>query len=176
LVYTHHHWDHVWGACAWPDVEIVGHETAQPLLQAESARPWSHRYLHEQVAANPRLAPSFEARACAIHSWSDFEVLPPTLIFSRQHTLPTGVKLRHVGGRHAPDSIVVAVPDSSVMLLGDCFYPPPLHLRTADDGLDEDQLRGLLDEQYEWYVDSHSDAWRRPRPCNQRHPPPPCSH
>ncbi|MEU5964661.1 MBL fold metallo-hydrolase [Micromonospora parva] len=26
LVYTHHHWDHVWGACAWPGVEIVAHD------------------------------------------------------------------------------------------------------------------------------------------------------
>ena len=23
LVYTHHHWDHIWGACAWDDVTVV---------------------------------------------------------------------------------------------------------------------------------------------------------
>ncbi|MFI6269640.1 MBL fold metallo-hydrolase [Micromonospora zamorensis] len=78
LVYTHHHWDHVWGACAWPGVEIVGHETAVPLLRAEATRPWSHRYLDEQVRANPRLGPSFRARTRAVHSWEDFAILPPT--------------------------------------------------------------------------------------------------
>ncbi|HET6293883.1 MAG TPA: MBL fold metallo-hydrolase [Kribbella sp.] len=25
LVYTHHHWDHTWGACEWDDVEVVAH-------------------------------------------------------------------------------------------------------------------------------------------------------
>ncbi|MBM0260055.1 MBL fold metallo-hydrolase [Micromonospora sp. 4G55] len=58
LVYTHHHWDHVWGACAWPGVEIVGHAAGEPLLRAEAARPWSHRYLREQVRAEPRLGPA----------------------------------------------------------------------------------------------------------------------
>ncbi|MBM0237639.1 MBL fold metallo-hydrolase [Micromonospora sp. ATA32] len=53
LVYTHHHWDHVWGACAWPGVEIVGHIAGERLLRAEAARPWSHRYLREQSAATP---------------------------------------------------------------------------------------------------------------------------
>lgn len=43
LVYTHHHWDHVWGACAWPGVEIIGHETTVLLLRAEAARPTPRR-------------------------------------------------------------------------------------------------------------------------------------
>ncbi|WP_446215503.1 MBL fold metallo-hydrolase [Micromonospora sp. IBHARD004] len=67
LVYTHHYWDHVWGACAWPDVEIVGHAAGVEPLRAEA-----------------------------------------------------GVGVRHVRGRHAPDSSVVLVPDSGVLLLRDC--------------------------------------------------------
>jgi len=156
LVYTHHHWDHVWGACAWPDVEIVGHVAGQELLRQEAARPWSHHYLREQAAANPRLEPSFQARALAIQSWEDFVVLPPSRTFTDELTLPTGVRLRHVGGAHAPDSTVVLVPDSAVALLGDCFYPPPAHLREPDDGLDLAMVRDLLSDDYHWYVDSHS--------------------
>ncbi|MET7863326.1 MBL fold metallo-hydrolase [Micromonospora taraxaci] len=157
LVYTHHHWDHVWGACAWPGVEIVGHETAVPLLRAEAARPWSHHYLDEQARANPRLGPSFRARARAVDSWEDFAVLPPTRTFTDADLLPVGVGLRHVGGRHAPDSTVVLVPDSGVMVLGDCFYPPPAHLRRPEDGLDLGLVRRLLDDDYHWYVSSHAE-------------------
>ncbi|WP_255509832.1 MBL fold metallo-hydrolase [Micromonospora sp. AP08] len=91
LVYTHHHWDHVWGACAWPGVEIVGHESGVALLRAEAARPWSHRYLREQVGENPRLGHSFRARALAVDSWDGFAVLPPTRTFADELTLPTGV-------------------------------------------------------------------------------------
>ncbi|MEU1838077.1 MBL fold metallo-hydrolase [Micromonospora chersina] len=157
LVYTHHHWDHVWGACAWPGVEIVGHESAVALLRAEAARPWSHRYLREQVRENPLLGHSFRARALAVDSWDGFAVLPPTRTFTDELTLPTGVVVRHVGGRHAPDSAVVLVPDSGVLLLGDCWYPPPAHLRTPEDGPDLALAASLLDDDVAWYVSAHED-------------------
>jgi len=160
LVYTHHHWDHVWGACAWPGVEIVGHEAGVAPLRAEAARPWSHRYLRERVRDNPRLGPSFRARALAVDSWDGFAVLPPTRTFGDELVLPTGVVVRHVGGRHAPDSSVVLVPDSGVLLLGDCWYPPPAHLRTPADEPDLAMARGLLSDDVEWYVSAHDEPIR----------------
>lgn len=45
-------------------------------LQREAARPWSHRYLRDQVRENPRLGPSFRARALAMESWDGFTILP----------------------------------------------------------------------------------------------------
>ncbi|PZG08905.1 MBL fold metallo-hydrolase [Micromonospora craterilacus] len=156
LVYTHHHWDHVWGACAWPGVEIVGHVTGAELLRAEAARPWSIPYLRAEVLRNRRLGPSFRARALAVDSWDELTVLPPTWIFTDELELPTGVRVRHVGGRHAPDSTVVVVPDSGVMLLGDSWYPPPLHLRTPTDEPDLALVGRLLDDEIGWYVSSHS--------------------
>lgn len=157
LVYTHHHWDHVWGACAWPEVEVVGHVAGRELLEAEAARPWSHRYLRDEVRANPRLGPSFRGRALAMEGWDDFAVVPPHTTFTDELTLPGDVRLRHVGGGHAPDSTVVLVPDSQVALLGDCFYPPPFHLCGPDDGPDLAMVHDLLDDTYQWYVDSHSE-------------------
>lgn len=161
LVYTHHHWDHVWGACAWPDVEIIGHEAGRPLLEAERARPWSHAYLRREVAANPRLGPSFRARARAMESWEGFEVLPPRRTFADALMLPVGVEVRHVGGRHAPDSAVVADPESGVLLLGDCYYPPPFHLREPSDRPDLATVARLVDDRFEWYVESHDAPQRR---------------
>ncbi|SBT42368.1 MBL fold metallo-hydrolase [Micromonospora auratinigra] len=155
LVYTHHHWDHVWGACAWPEVEIVGHEAGVAPLRAEARRPWSHRHLRETVRAEPRLGPSYRARALAVDSWDGFAVLPPTRTFTDELTLPTGVRLRHVGGRHASDSTVVLVPDSQVLLLGDCWYPPPAHLRGPAEGPDLAMAAGLLTDDVRWYVSAH---------------------
>ncbi|MBQ1024663.1 MBL fold metallo-hydrolase [Micromonospora sp. C95] len=156
LVYTHHHWDHVWGACAWPDVQIVGHASGAELLRAEAARPWSVRYLREEVLRNRRLGPSFRARALAVDSWDELRILPPTRVFTDEVKLPTGVLVRHVGGRHAPDSTIVVVPDSGVMLLGDSWYPPPAHLRTPADEPDLALVGRLLDDDIGWYVSSHS--------------------
>lgn len=160
LVYTHHHWDHVWGATAWGEVEIIGHESGVALLAAERERPWSHAYLREQVAANPLLEPSFTARAAAMPNWDGFAIRLPHRTFATGLTLPIGVELRHVGGRHAPDSIIVVDRESSVAILGDCIYPPPWHLRTPSDGLDFDLAHQLLDEDHDWYVPSHAEPWR----------------
>ncbi|MGW4461912.1 MBL fold metallo-hydrolase [Micromonospora sp. NPDC004704] len=159
LVYTHHHWDHVWGACAWPEVEVIGHRAGARILAEEALRPWSHPYLRTEVEANPLLGPSFRGRAWAMPDWTGFAVIPPHTEFDDTLTLPSGVELRHVGGRHAEDSTVVGVPDSGVLLLGDCFYPPPWHLRQPGDGHDVGLVRRLLDERvtgrFDWYVDSH---------------------
>ncbi|WP_206686326.1 MBL fold metallo-hydrolase [Kribbella qitaiheensis] len=156
LVYTHHHWDHTWGACAWKGVEIVAHASATDLLTTEANRPWSHQYLRDQVTENPKLGPSFRARALAMPDWDGFEVLPPHRTFEDKLDLAYGVQLRHVGGNHAPDSLVVTIPDARVMLLGDCYFPPPFHLRKETDGLDHAMARRLLRERHTWYVDAHS--------------------
>jgi len=154
LVYTHHHWDHTWGACAWEDLTVVAHEAAVDILTSEVDRPWSHRYLHDQVEADPKLGPSFRARALAVPDWSDFRIVVPQQTFADTLTLPTDVVLRHVGGNHAPDSLVVTA--DGVMLLGDAIYPPPYHLRTADDTVDYAMAKRLLSEQHAYYVDAHS--------------------
>ena len=57
LVYTHHHWDDTWGACAW-DVPVVAHEVGADLLAAEAAKPWSHEYLRAEMERYPLLRPS----------------------------------------------------------------------------------------------------------------------
>jgi len=162
LVYTHHHWDHVWGAGAWPGVQIIGHRAGARILRAEADRPWGESYLRELVAADPRLGPSCTARAAAMTGeWDDFAVQVPHTEFDVGLTLPGGVEVRHVGGGHAEDSTVVAVPDSGVLLLGDSIYPPPLHLRGPDDGLDIGLIHRLLADYppgpYAWYADSHDD-------------------
>jgi Zn-dependent hydrolases, including glyoxylases len=160
IVYTHHHWDHVWGACAWPSATVVAHRLGADLLHAEAQRPWSRQYLRDQVAANPRLGPSFQARERAVTSWSDFEIITPHVRFDNEITLPGNVYVQHIGGRHAPDSTIVVVPDSGVVLLGDAFYPPPRHLRRPGDGYDHDVIetvRRRYGEGVDWYVHSHGD-------------------
>ncbi len=88
--------------------------------------------------------------------WGGFAVLPPHRAFEETLELAGGVQVRHVGGRHAPDSAVVVVPDSGVMLMGDCYFPPPFHLREEGDEMDFGMVRRLLAERHRWYVDSHS--------------------
>ena len=90
----------------------------------------------------------------------------PTVTFS--HTLHlhldgVSIELEHVGGQHAADSIVVRVPEARVLFLGDCAYPPPLHLRPPDAAPDWAMLRRFLEEEaIELYVGAHN-----PRPASK---------
>lgn len=163
LVYTHHHWDHVWGACAWPDLEIIGHSSGARILEDEARRPWSHAYLDAEIAANPKLIPSFRARRRAMSTWDAFTILPPHTEFDSTITLPSGVEARHVGGGHCVDATVVAIPDSGVLLLGDAIYPPPYHLRHPDDGYDQPLIRRLLSDfpEVSWFVGAHNHPLSR---------------
>lgn len=88
-------------------------------------------------------------------TWEDFAIRLPDRTFETSLQL-NELHISHVGGKHAPDSAVVVVPDSSVMLVGDCYFPPPYHLREEGDGIDFALAKRLLAERHSWYVDAHS--------------------
>lgn len=159
LVYTHHHWDHTWGACVW-GVPVVAHERCADLLAGEAARPWSHEFMRAEMARNPLLVPSYQARGRAVDDFGELRFVLPDRTFTTRLTID-GVELEHVGGRHSPDSTVVRVPSAGVLFLGDSYYPPPHHLRGPADRPDLDLVAGLVSADYEWYVESHGRPMRR---------------
>ena len=88
--------------------------------------------------------------------------MPPHVEFDGTFTLADGVVAHHVGGGHAPDSTVVTVPDSGVLLFGDAIYPPPAHLRGPDDGYDLAVAATLLAlGDFDWYLGSHEEPHSR---------------
>jgi glyoxylase-like metal-dependent hydrolase (beta-lactamase superfamily II) len=82
----------------------------------------------------------------------------PDVVFDSTLTLQFGqmrLELEHVGGQHAEDSIVVKVPQAQIMFLGDCYYPPPLHLRTPESKASMTMLAALESKEYTLYVEGH---------------------
>jgi glyoxylase-like metal-dependent hydrolase (beta-lactamase superfamily II) len=39
IIYTHHHWDHIYGACEF-DVPVTAHVICKSILEEESRKPW----------------------------------------------------------------------------------------------------------------------------------------
>lgn len=158
IIYTHHHWDHVFGACEF-DVSVTAHQLCKVLLEEETKKPWGIEYLNEEIKRNPKLAPSYNARANAVDSWETFRIVVPEVVFEKEYLIDLdglAIELIHIGGKHAEDSIVVKVPKDGVMFLGDCYYPPPLHLRRPDSTPSLDMLRWLQNDEYNFYVEGHS--------------------
>ncbi len=163
IIYTHHHWDHVSGACAF-QVPIYAHHKCSTILEGEAKKPWSAAYLEQLVAQNPKLKVSCEARDRAIREWNTFRIVVPDRIFSTRETLELDdiqIELVHVGGKHAKDSIIVKVPHAGVMFLGDCYYPPPLHLRGPRALHSKKLLRDIIDDAYDIYIEGHDDPINR---------------
>jgi glyoxylase-like metal-dependent hydrolase (beta-lactamase superfamily II) len=158
LIYTHHHWDHVFGAQIF-DTTTIGHDRCREFLRSTACQPWSHRYIARCIEENPRLEVSYTALMNALGDEQAFQVCVPSLTFSHQMQLVVDdltIELEHIGGQHATDSIVVRIPEAGVMFLGDCYYTPPLHLRTSEAVADWMMLESLFDERYEWYIEGHN--------------------
>lgn len=159
LIYTHHHWDHTFGAAAWNANTIIAHESNLSYMQSYRSRSWSNQSLREAIHRNPKLEPSHNAMMDAFPDWRDFRVILPNIVFSQRlalHYDSMSIELEHVGGRHSSDAIIVKLPQEKIIFLGDSFYPPPFSERQeGDNRLDLPLLERLVEEHYEVYVDGH---------------------
>lgn len=163
IIYTHHHWDHVYGAYEF-NVPVTAHTLCKKILNAESKKPWGIEYLNEEVRRNPKLAESYAARASVIEDWEAFRIVIPVDTFKKTELITLGgleIELEHIGGQHAKDSIVVKIPQDGVMFLGNCYYPPPTHLRETGSAPSFDMLEKLQNNSYDLYVESHDKPFTR---------------
>jgi len=168
IIYTHHHWDHVYGACEF-DAPVVAHVSCREILLEEAKKPWGdpvlrQEMMEQELAKNPKLKTSFEARERAVQEWDSFRIIVPELVFETAETLQLGgltYHLQHVGGQHAQDSLVVEVPAAKTVFLADCFYPPPLHLRRRGSTFSPEMLARYADEPYDLFVEGHDDPFTK---------------
>lgn len=153
VVYTHHHWDHTFGACVY-GVPAIAHRLSRELLTQMQQENIGETFLRTKVERNPRLILNWTAE-----DWAEFEIVLPTVTYEgrdRLHFGDVSLELVHVGGVHAADSTVVKVVDDGVMFLGDCYYPAPGYENPTDQMLDMAMLASLLDEKYNTYIDGHN--------------------
>ena len=126
IIYTHHHWDHIYGACEF-GVPVTAHTICKAILEEEASKPWGIEFLEREIKRNPKLEASYNARAMSIADWAVFQIIVPDEVFEKKATIDWDgltIELEHVGGVHAEDSILVKIPQEGVMFLGDCYYPP----------------------------------------------------
>jgi len=163
IIYTHHHWDHIYGACEF-QAPVVAHTRCRDILAEDAQKPWSAEYLRREIERNPKLKVSYRARDRAVRNWGTFRIVIPDIVFDTSMIIQLGqfsIELEHVGGQHAEDSVVVKVPEARIMFLGDCYYPPPLHLRTPGSTHSLSMLASLQSEDYDLYVEGHDKPLTR---------------
>ncbi len=168
IIYTHSHWDHVFGAQVY-GAATIGHDLCRRQLLEMAGKPWSQAYLQEELQRTPSREAGLRAMSRASEDWRGFRIITPEITLTRilhLHLDGITVEIEHVGGQHAPDSVIVRLPEARVMFVSDCYYPPPPPQRRPSDTLDWDMIERLAGEAMDLFVDGHGlprtrDEFRR---------------
>lgn len=154
VIYTHHHWDHTFGAQIWTGSITVGHEQCRDLLlEHYDGQPWNQHHGLEQDYPNP--AQRLLDRTAG--DWGAFQLVLPQITFTASMKLIVGnltLALRHVGGQHAADSIIVQA--GEVLFIGDCIEPPPDPPQPPGDTAAHGLIDNLLRYEVNVFVDGHN--------------------
>lgn len=157
ILLTHHHWDHVFGNCAFPGAHVVAHEQTQHHLNVMAREPWSADYVRSKAAGHPKGEALARMMLDAVPDWDAFRAVPAHETFRDRYELHLGdttFHVEHVGGQHEPDQCIVHVQPANVLFLGDAVYG-----RGAPDNWDYpaliQTLEGFLDRSAGYYVEGH---------------------
>jgi len=161
LIYTHHHWDHVFGGMVYSVPFIIAHRDCATILDEYAQKSWSASQLREEIYQNPSLKGHNNSILSAITDWRGFRINIPTITITSSLTLYVGgmtIDISHVGGRHASDSIVVGIRERGIAFIGDCLYAPPVHSTEEEQTvpIKAKVFKRLFEQGYETFIEGHS--------------------
>ena len=109
IIFTHYHADHTYGACFFPEAQVISHARCYDLLDTRGREG-----LRVAQQGSPELR--------------NVEIVLPHMTFEQGvmtvHLGNKTVELRHSPG-HSPDSIVALVRGDRVLFAGDTMMPVP---------------------------------------------------
>jgi glyoxylase-like metal-dependent hydrolase (beta-lactamase superfamily II) len=123
-VLTHWHWDHSF-AGQHLRVPIIGHALSHGALLHQASLDWSDGALAARVAEGTEIAFCADMIRLEIPDRTGLAIVPPQIVISDGVDVDLGgvtCQIRHVGGDHADDSLVVHVVEDGLLFLGDCLY------------------------------------------------------
>lgn len=141
VINTHHHADHCWGNCLFPNAIVIGHDLCRKLMLERSATA-----LAEAGQDNPL--------------FKDICISPPQLTFSQ------GSLMLRVGKKqlqlfptpgHSVDGISVLLEEDRILFAGDAFMPVPFFVGGDFDVLTE-VTRSFGEMSLENIVQGHGDV------------------
>ena len=109
VINTHHHADHCWGNCFFPEATIIGHQQCRQMLI-------------------DRTPSALEVARQENSLYKDLTIIPPEITFQDGIlTLQVGKKhliIFHTPG-HSADGISILVEEERILFAGDAFMPLP---------------------------------------------------
>ncbi|MDM5239185.1 MBL fold metallo-hydrolase [Bacillus cereus] len=123
---THWHWDHIFGLPVLQDALSIAHSETKKEMNKLVSYEWTDEALDARVKEGTEIEFCAE---CIKKEFSErlrnIKIIPPILTFQNQLELDLGevtCVLKHVGGDHAHDSVVIYIKEEKILFLGDCIY------------------------------------------------------
>lgn len=126
VVLTHWHWDHIFGLSYLKNTLAISSVDTKNEIKKLIPYEWTDE------AIDNRVKEGTEIEFCANCIKKEFReernilITLPQLTFDNQLEIDLGgvtCLLKHVGGDHAPDCVVVYIQEEKVLFLNDCIYP-----------------------------------------------------
>lgn len=160
---THWHWDHIFGLPVLQEALSIAHSETKKEMSKLVSYEWTDE------ALDTRVKEGTEIEFCADCIKKEFnekarniKIIPPTLTFQNQLELNLGevtCVLKHVGGDHSHDSVVMYIKEEKILFLGDCIYAD---IFSSKWNYTTKRMVTLIDElekfNAETYILSHGEA------------------
>lgn len=160
VVLTHWHWDHIFGLSALENALSIS--STKTKKEIEKLRPlaWSNDAIDQRVAEGTEIEFCANAIKLEFPDKRNITITLPVMTFEDEVEVDLGgitCIIKHVGGDHADDSVVIYVKEEKILFLADCFYPD---IFSEKDNYTVDGIRGLLNKlevfDADFYILSHS--------------------
>jgi glyoxylase-like metal-dependent hydrolase (beta-lactamase superfamily II) len=140
VINTHHHADHCWGNCFFPNATIIGHKICRDLMLEKS---------------NSALAEANKENAL----FKNIRIIPPQITFDEGSlTLRVGKKQLRLFSTpgHSADGISILVEEDRILFAGDAFMPIPF-IVGGDINVLTDTIRLISKMSLENIIQGHGD-------------------
>lgn len=140
VINTHHHADHSWGNCYFPNATVIGHKLCRDLMIEKSS---------SALAEASKDTPLFK----------NIKIVPPHITFDEGSlTLRVGKKQLRIFSTpgHSSDGISILLEEDRVLFAGDAFMPIPF-IVGGDSEILMETIRLISKMSLENIVQGHGD-------------------
>ena len=126
VILTHWHWDHIFGLSALNEVLSISSAYTKVEMKKLIPLSWSDEALDQRVSEGTEIEFCSSAIKKEYVDHRDIKITLPDLTFEDKLEIDLGgvtCIVKHVGGDHAYDSVVIYIKEEKILFLGDSIYP-----------------------------------------------------
>ncbi|MBT2644213.1 MBL fold metallo-hydrolase [Bacillus sp. ISL-41] len=144
VVLTHWHWDHIFGLSALGNTISISSGKTRKEIDKLRHLSWSNEAIDQRVEEGTEIEFCANAIKQEYPDNRNITITLPVMTFEDEMEIDLGgitCIIKHVGGDHAEDSVVIYVKEEKILFLADSIYPD---IFSVQDNYSREGIRDLL--------------------------------